>query len=73
MQELVTEIYILNRRKKIIDVLSNNGTNPSSPFFDDTFKLYLNTGAESFEFSTIANERTTGVQKGNFIVFSYRN
>nr|DAM96654.1 MAG TPA: Lysin [Caudoviricetes sp.] len=73
MQELVTEIYILNRRKKIIDVLSNNGTNPSSPFFDDAFKLYLNTGAESFEFSTIANERTTGVQKGNFIVFSYRN
>lgn len=73
MQELVTEIYILNRRKKIIDVLSNNGANPSSPFFDDAFKLYLNTGAESFEFSTIANERTTGVQKGNFIVFSYRN
>jgi phage minor structural protein len=73
LQELVTEIYILNRRKKIIDVLSNNGTNPSSPFFDDAFKLYLNTGAESFEFSTIANERTTGVQKGNFIVFSYRN
>ena len=73
MQTLVTEIYILNRRKKIIDVLSNNGTNPSSPFFDDTFKLYLSTGAESFEFSTIANERTVGVQKGNFVVFSYRN
>ena len=33
--ELVTEIYILNRNKKIIDVLSNNGTNPNSPFFDE--------------------------------------
>lgn len=71
--ELVTEIYILNRNKKIIDVLSNNGTNPNSPFFDDIYKVYLSTGAESFEFSTVTNGRTSSLQKGCFIAFKYRN
>ena len=58
MKKLVTDIYVLDRNKQKIDVLSNNGTNPNSPFFNDIFKSYLETGAESFEFSTIVNERT---------------
>lgn len=73
MEKLVTEIYILDRKKRIIDVLSNNGTNPSSPFFNDIFKMYLETGAESYEFSTIVNERTNNIQNGNFICFLFKN
>lgn len=69
--ELVTEIYILNRKKEVIDVLSNNGSNPVSPFFDDTYKAYLN-GGESFEFTTLLNERTNdSIQKGGFCLFKY--
>ena len=54
-------------------MLSNNGTNPNSPFFDDIYKVYLSTGAESFEFSTVTNGRTSSLQKGCFIAFKYRN
>lgn len=73
MEKLVTEIYILNRKKKIIDVLSNNGTNPSSPFFDDLFTMYLSTGADTFEFSTIFNERTSNIENGYFVLFYFKN
>lgn len=73
MEKLVTEIYILDRKKKIIDVLSNNGTNPSSPFFDDLFTMYLDTGADTFEFSTIFNERTSNIENGYFVLFNFKN
>jgi len=73
VEKLVTEIYILNRKKKIIDVLSNNGTNPSSPFFDDLFTMYLSTGADTFEFSTIFNERTSNIENGYFVLFYFKN
>ena len=69
MEKLVTTIFVLNRQKKIIDVLSNNGTNSVSPFFDDSYKMYLATGAESFACSTLDNSRTSCIQKGNFLVF----
>lgn len=73
MKKLVTDIYVLDRNKQKIDVLSNNGTNPNSPFFNDIFKSYLETGAESFEFSTIVNERTNCLQNGNFVCFVFKN
>lgn len=73
MEKLVTEIYILNRKKRIIDVLTNNGTNPSSPFFDDLFTMYLSTGADTFEFSTIFNERTSSIENGYFVLFYFKN
>lgn len=73
MEKLVTTIFVLNRQKKIIDVLSNNGTNSVSPFFDDSYKMYLATGAESFACSTLDNSRTSCIQKGNFLVFKFKS
>ena len=43
-------IFVLNSNKQVIDVLSNNGSNPSAPFFDDIYKAELDTGAETYEF-----------------------
>ena len=59
-------IFVLNNHKQVIDVLSNNGSNPSAPFFDDTYKAELDTGAESYEFTTINNPRTNAtLEVGN--------
>ena len=32
---------------RVVDILSNNGDNPSAPFFDDAYKQELSTGAET--------------------------
>ena len=65
-------IFILNTSMRVIDILSNNGDNPSAPFFDDTYKQELATGAETYEFTTIANSRTSEVLViGNYILFKY--
>ena len=65
-------IFILNTSMRVIDILSNNGDNPSAPFFDDTYKQELSTGAETYEFTTIANSRTSEVLViGNYILFKY--
>ena len=67
-------IFILNSHKQVIDVLSNNGSNPSAPFFDDTYKSELDTGAESYEFTTINNPRTNAtLEVGNYVLFKYND
>ena len=67
-------IFILNSHKQVIDVLSNNGSNPSAPFFDDTYKAELDTGAESYEFTTINNSRTNvTLEVGNYVLFKYND
>ena len=67
-------IFVLNNHKQVIDVLSNNGSNPSAPFFDDTYKAELDTGAESYEFTTINNPRTNAtLEVGNYVLFKYNN
>ena len=43
---MVNSIYILNKDKRIVDILSNNGDSPKSPFFDDIYVQHLATGAE---------------------------
>ena len=67
-------IFVLHNHKQVIDVLSNNGSNPSAPFFDDTYKAELDTGAESYEFTTINNPRTNAtLEVGNYVLFKYNN
>ena len=56
---MVNSIYILNKDKRIVDTLSNNGDSPMSPFFDDKYVQHLATGAETFEFTTFSNNRTS--------------
>lgn len=65
-------IFILNSSKQVVDILSNNGSNPSAPFFDDTYKAELDSGAESYEFTTLANARTTiTLEVGNYVLFKF--
>lgn len=71
---MVNNLFILNKNKVVIDVLSNNGTSPKSPFFDELYVQYLETGAETYEFSTISNERTSiYCQAGSFVAFNYQD
>lgn len=65
-------IFVLNTNRQVIDVLSNNGSNPSAPFFGDTYTSELDTGAESYEFTTINNARTNvTLEVGNYVLFKY--
>ncbi|MGL5765160.1 MAG: phage tail spike protein [Sarcina sp.] len=65
-------IVVLDSNLNVIDILSNNGIKPTSPFFDDTYTQDLSTGAETYEFSTITNMRTSvNLQVGNYVLFKY--
>ena len=71
---MVNSIYILNKDKRIVDTLSNNGDSPMSPFFDDKYVQHLATGAETFEFTTFSNKRTSKYcEVGNYVAFKYEN
>lgn len=65
-------LFILDRNKKIVDVLFNGGKG-LTPFFDDTFTQEIN-AASTFEFTTIVNERTmSNLKVKNYILFKYNN
>ena len=67
---MVNSIYILNKDKRIVDTLSNNGDSPMSPFFDDKYVQHLATGAETFEFTTFSNNRTSKYcEAGSYVAF----
>ena len=67
-------IFVLNTNKQVIDILSNNGANPSAPFFDDIYTSELASGAESYEFTTFNNSRTNvTLEVGNYILFKYND
>ena len=64
-------LFILDKNKYIIDVLSNNGSN-STNFYDDTFTQEINV-ASTFEFSAVLNERlANSLSVGNYILFFNR-
>lgn len=65
-------IFILDRQKRVIGYLSNNGAKPIAPFFNDVFSQELATGIEFFEFTTVKNNYTSKLMElGNYIVFMY--
>lgn len=67
-------IFILNKSMSVVDMLSNNGDSPQSPFFDDKYIQEMNTGAETFEFTTISNARTNKyLVAGNYVAFKFNN
>lgn len=68
-------LFILNKRLEVIDTLSNNGEiSKVTPFFDDEYKQYLATGAETFQFTTLANtEESQHLVVGNYVAFKYKN
>lgn len=65
-------IFILDKNKKIIDVLSNSG-NDKNTFFDDLFTQEINV-ASTFEFSAILDSRTSeSLIVNNYIFFIHNN
>lgn len=71
---MINSIFILDKSKTVVDVLSNNGDSPQSPFFDDKYVQDLATGAETFEFTTVSNERTSKYAVGgNYVAFKFKN
>ena len=58
---MVETIFILDPNKNVIGQLSNNGTSPSAPFFDDMYISELSNGSETYEFSTVSNSITNDI------------
>ena len=68
-------IFILDKSMNIRDSLSNSGEiSHITPFFDDIYTSYLETGAETYQFSTLANTKESQhLTVGNHIAFQYEN
>ena len=68
-------IFILDKSMNIRDTLSNSGEiSHITPFFDDIYTSYLETGAETYQFSTLANTKESQhLIVGNHIAFQYED
>ena len=67
-------IFIIDKKEEIVGVLSNTG-NPNlvTPFFDDVYLMDLDNGAESYEFSTLADSpESKFLDVGNYVAFNYK-
>ena len=67
-------LFILDKNYNKIGILSNQGANPIAPFFDDMYTQELNTGADTYEFSTVSTYLTQELMEiGNHIIFEHNN
>lgn len=73
--DYINNIYIYDKGyMNIIGVLSNQGANPQAPFYDDLYIQELDTGADTFQFSTISTSYTQDLLEiGNHVGFHYNN
>jgi hypothetical protein len=70
----VNNIFVLDKNFNKIGTLSNQGANPPAPYFNDLYIQELDTGADTFQFSTISNKYTQDLlEVGNHIMFAYKN
>ena len=70
----MNNIFVLNKNYKKIGALSNQGANPQAPYFNDLYVQELETGADTYEFSTISSKYTQDLLEiGNHIMFAYKN
>ena len=69
----MNNIFVLNKNYSKIGTLSNQGANPQAPYFNDLFVQELETGADTYQFSTISSKYTQDLLEiGNHIMFAYR-
>lgn len=67
-------LFILDKNYNKIGILSNQGASPIAPFFDDMYTQELDTGADTYEFSTISTYLTQELLEiGNHIIFEFNN
>jgi hypothetical protein len=70
----VNNIYVLNKSYGKIGTLSNQGANPQAPYYDDLYTQELDTGADTYQFSTTSSTYTQDLLEiGNHIMFAYKN
>lgn len=64
-------IFILNRTEQVINIIKNHGgVDGAPPFFDDLHIQDLNTGAETFQFTTVdINGVGRDLVIGNYVAF----
>lgn len=68
-------LFILNKNYEVVESLNNRGNMAViTPYFDDEYLQDLNTGAETFTFSTLADSiQSQHLVVGNFIAFRYKD
>ena len=72
--DYMTNILIYNKNHKRIGTLSNGGADPQAPYYDDLFVQELDTGADTFQFSTMSTPYTQDLLEiGNHVGFIYKN
>lgn len=70
----MNNIYVLNKNYSKIGTLSNQGANPQAPYYEDLFVQELETGADTYQFSTTSSKYTQDILEiGNHIMFAYKN
>lgn len=73
----MNNIYVFEKRGidyYQIGILSNQGANPQAPYYDDLFIQELDTGADTFQFSTVSNSYVQDLLViGNYVGFYYNN
>ena len=70
----MNNIYVLNKNYKKIGTLSNQGANPQAPYYEDLYTQELETGADTYQFSTTSSKYTQDILEiGNHIMFAYKN
>lgn len=70
----MNNIYVLNKNYKKIGTLSNEGANPQAPYYEDLYVQELETGADTYQFSTTSSKYTQDIlEVGNHIMFAYKN
>lgn len=62
-------IFLLDKNLIVCNVLSSEGDVNSSPFFNDVYTQYLETGAETFEFETLQSDY---LEIGNYVAFQHK-
>ncbi len=79
LYDYITNISIFDGKtfgkgSKPIGILSNQGADPKAPYYDDLFIQELDTGADTFQFTTVSNSYTQDLLKiGNVVTFHYTN
>ena len=72
--DYMTNILIYNKNHKRIGTLSNGGADPQAPYYDDLYVQELDTGADTFQFSTMSTPYTQDLLEiGNHIMITYKN
>lgn len=68
---MIKEVFILDRNKKVACILSNS--TETKTFFDYSYKSFLETGADIFDFSVQLNEVIEQyIVEMNYILFEYQ-